>query len=484
MTPSRLKQYLLSFCLLVCSLSAQTGLDYRVEVFGSAGTGDYTPFWMTSNTYGAVPFNLNNGYIKPALFYGKSLNEDWKIQAGVDLVAAAHHTSSVFVQQLYADVQYQNVLLSIGPKERYNSILNKRLSVGDLNYSTNARPIPEINLSFPEYTTVPFTKQILTFKADFAVGKSFDNDYILETKNDQASYCKDILWHHKSLFLKLEEPGHQFPLSLEFGLSHAVQWGGWSSYQGGFNLPSSLKDLARVIVGKGGGSDAADGDQANVLGNHQGTMHLRFNYRATDFVASAYKQHYFDDNSGMEYANWRDGIWGLEFELLNNTVVRNIVLEYVQTTHQSGPMHFLEYDSSRDVRGGGDDDYYNNFAYATGWSYFGRAIGNALLSSPFYNEDGTLYFKNNRIKALHLGVSGDITTQFSYRTLFTATQAWGRHSVSFLKRKDNFSALLEVSYLPAKHKDWQFSSQAALDIGDLYNDNTAFSLKVTKTGIF
>jgi hypothetical protein len=40
-------------------------------------------------------------------------------------------------------------------------MLDKNLSMGDLTFSTNARPIPEINLAFPHYTNIPFTKEYL-----------------------------------------------------------------------------------------------------------------------------------------------------------------------------------------------------------------------------------------------------------------------------------------------------------------------------------
>ena len=42
--------------------------------------------------------------------------------------------------------------------------------------SPNARPIPEIKLSMPEFTIVPLTKGWMQVKGDFAVGKSFDTD--------------------------------------------------------------------------------------------------------------------------------------------------------------------------------------------------------------------------------------------------------------------------------------------------------------------
>lgn len=469
------------FLIFSSSLFAQKKIDYQTGVFGSASSGDYSPFWMVSNAYGAVPLKTNNGYLRAALVGEFVFSDKWLLETGADIIGATDHSSSVWLQQLYADISFRKIRLSIGAKERYNSMLDKNLSVGDFNCSTNSRPIPEINFSFPEYTIVPLTKDILKFKADFAFGKSFDNDYILDTKPEKANYTIDILWHHKSLFFQLKDPKDQFPFFLIFGVDHAVQWGGWTTYKNFGKIPHSFKDLLRVVLGKDGGENSVDGDQVNVVGNHQGTYNLKVGYETEAFCTSIYKQHFFDDNSGMEYSNWRDGIWGAEVDFFNFPFFKKVVLEYIQTTNQSGPMHFLQYEN-HDVRGGGNDDYYNHDFYYSGWSYYGRSIGNALMTSPEYNEDNALYFKNNRVKAIHLGMQGSITQEIDYRTLFTGMQSWGRMLKPFLKRKDNFSALIEFCYKPQKLNGWNLGVQLALDKGDLYGDNFGVSINLSKRG--
>jgi len=473
--------FLLFFCLSTIPVAAQNKIDYKAELFSSVGSGDYTPFWITGNTYGIVPLKVNNGYLRAALSWNRSLSADWSLEAGADLLAAANHTSNIWVQQLYTDISFRNLKLSIGSKERYNSMLDRELSVGDFDYSGNARPIPEINFSFPRFTLVPFTKDRLLFKADFAVGKSFENNYIRETKPEGAGYSLDVLWHHKSLFFKLEDPQERFPFTLLFGLEHAVQWGGWTNYKDFGTLPGSYKDLLRVIAGKQGDANALDSDQINVLGNHQGTYNVKVAYKHKSFEAALYKQHYFDDNSGMEYANWRDGIWGIETEFHGQPYVKKVVLEYFQSTNQSGPMHFLEYGDVQNARGGGDDDYYNHDFYYSGWSYFGRGLGNPLITSPAYNKDNALYFKNNRIKAVHLGITGSVLPVLDYRLLLTGTQSWGRMRAPFLERKDNFSFLMECNY--TKLPGWELGFQLAADNGDIYGNNWGISLKVIRKGM-
>ncbi|MCL1934670.1 MAG: capsule assembly Wzi family protein [Candidatus Azobacteroides sp.] len=461
---------------------SQEILDYRFDVLGSASTGKYTPFWLTSNTNGTVPLRPNNGYVRGDLIWKHPFLNGIKLEAEADVVAAAKHTSSFWIQQLYAAVSYRNICLSVGAKERYNSMLDKDLSTGDMTYSTNARPIPEINFAFPNYTNFPFTKEYLQFKGDFALGKSFDNNYIRRTKAPDASYAVNILWHHKSLFLKWEDPTGHFPFFGILGLEHGAQWGGWTSFGGFGNNPASFKDLVRIILCESGNSEAIKGEQINVLGNHVGTYNIKIAYKDKTFQAALYKQHYFDDNSGLELANWRDGIWGGEFTFFNQPFLHKIVVEYLQTTNQSGPFHFLSYDPVLypNARGGGGDNYYNNYVYSVGWSYFGRGLGNALLTSPEYNDDHAFGFKNNRLKSVHLGLEGKITSEFSYRTLFTGMYGWGTMNTPFLKRKDNFSSLIECTYRPKKQEGWQVALQAAFDKGNLYGDNFGCSLKISK----
>jgi hypothetical protein len=259
--------------------------------------------------------------------------------------------------------------LTVGAKERYHSILDKNLSSGDMALSANARPIPAISTGFSEYTNVPYTKGIMKFKADFSVGKSMDGDYI---KNATTNYTIDILWHRKFLFLQWADPEEKFPLSFTAGLDHIVQWGGWTSVDNFGQLPQSFKDFLLIAFGGRGGDNAILGDQINRLGNHLGTINFLVEYKTNNFHASLYKNHLYDDNSGLEFANWRDGIWGGSLAFPHLPYIKKIVLEAINTTNQSGPMHFLDYNNGdgRNYRGGGNDNYYNHFYYTSGWSYY------------------------------------------------------------------------------------------------------------------
>lgn len=462
-------------------------LQYKLETFASLSHDSITPFWITNNSYGVIPLESNNVYLRGSTLWKHYFNDSWRLEAEADLVLETNREPSFFVQQLYVSLMWKFLNLRIGSKENYHSMLNRELSSGDFCFSPNSRPIPEINLSVPEFISIPYMKNILYFRGDFAVGKFRDNNYILDFKNDKAGYSLDALLHHKSAFFLFKDPDKKFPLYLMLGIEHSVQWGGWTTHKNVGDLPNSFRDFVRVVLGKSGGEEAPDSEQINTLGNHLGTYNLKLGYLNPDLEIAAYKQHYFEDKSGMELANWRDGIWGMEATFLTVAWINKIVFEYIQTTNQSGSFLFPSEIPISGMNGriGGNDNYYNNSVYSTGWSYFGRGIGNPLLTSPGYNSDGSLNFKNTRIKAWHIGLAGNFHPNLSYRILGTSIYSYGTMSTPFLSRNHAYAGLVECNYIRSDWKGWQIGVQIAGDNNMvLAGKNIGCSVKIAKVGSF
>lgn len=466
---------------------SQTGYGssyYSIEALGSAATDDHTPFWMVSNKYGAIPLDAGNAYLRAGVFHHQSYQNGLHWNAGVDLLAVTPRYRNVYIQQLYAEIKYKCLKLTVGSKENYTSLWDKELSSGDMVFSANARPIPEINLSVPHFTTVPFTKKRMQFRANFAVGRSFEDDYIQQFINEKQNYIQNPLWHHKSLHIRILDPYNRFPFTAIIGVRHHAQWGGVSTDPEKGSQPHSLKDFVRIIAGKSGGENALAGDRQNVLGNHYGAYDFKLGYFHPAFAIHLYRQHYFDDTSGMELYNLPDGLYGVQADLLIFSWINKIVLEFLCTRNQSGPIHYIMYDHREHPGfGGGRDNYYNNDEYTTGSSYFNRSIGSPLLTSPEYNKNGDLGFKNNRIRAFHLGFQGYLSRQVSYRILATSSESWGTMDKPFLKKAKNFSCAAKLSYCHPRLESWLFSGEIGADFGSTYGDNTGISLSVKKTGI-
>lgn len=486
------KRNLLFFpgCFLLCIpviLQAQEKeipetTSYRVETFGSTATGNHTPFWMVSNRYGVTPLEAGNGYLEAGVFHNSSFGKGFRWSAGLEMVGASPRYKKLYLQQVYIGLYYKCLQLSVGSREKYHSLWDQNLSSGDLVESANARPIPEINLSLPRYVTLPFTRGWLHVKGDFAVGRSFDTDYLRYFSKAGEAYHRNILWHHKSLLIKIEDKSGNSPVSFTTGIRHWAMWGGTHPILG--KQPQSLGDFIRVVLGDKGGAGASASDQVNALGSHHGTFDFKLSYRKEGGEIHAYYQHFFRDNSGIEFKNGTDGLWGIELRSRHFPWLNKLVVEYIDTRNQSGPLHFISFDHKvHPGRGGGNDNYYNNPEYITGLSYFNRALGNPLLLSPEYNENGVLGFYSNWIQNWHLGAEGRIIRNVSYRLLLTQMNSWGKLEAPFLHKKRATSILIDINYQPNPTKGWSFRGSYARDKGELLGNSTGFSLSISKQGL-
>jgi hypothetical protein len=471
----------------------KTAIDYRIETLGSVASQPTTAFWIFNNTQGVIPLEANHALMRGHILGSHRLDRNTEIEAGIDIVglttgrivdSIGTGQPHVFLQQLYVSLAYKSLKLKVGMKPVENSALDRSLSSGDFVFSPNARPIPEINLQIPNYITVPFTKEYIKFKGDFALGKFIDDSYTRAVRSTNAVYAQDVLLHHKSFFISLKDPAGKKPFNFVFGFVHCVQWGGWNLKEG--HLPQSFADFFKVVVSGEGDENAPVSEQINLLGNHLGTYTVRLGYSLPAAELAVYKHHYFEDASGMEYANWPDGIWGFECSFHKQNRLEKVVFEYIQTTQQSGPFHFpfhKEFPPGMKPRIGGGDSYYNHGIYTNGWSHFGRTIGNPLITSPeYYNRDGTLGFKNNRIQAFHIGIKGNISSACSYRIIGTSMKGFGTQKRPFLKKMSGLSGLMECNYIFPKGKGWEAGIQLAIDRGTLYGNNFGGLLRVAKRG--
>ncbi len=167
---------------------------------------------------------------------------------------------------------------------------------------------------------------------------------------------------------------------------------------------------------------------------------------------------------------------GAEVNLKHFNAVRDIVFEYLITKYQSGPYN---HDRTQNISDhlAGQDDYYNHSMYNS-WQHWGQVMGNPLYLSPIYNDNGYILVANNRFKALHLGLDGQPARRLDYRLLASWQAGWGTYSYPYTKRKNEFSAMLEVAY--HFKNEWQLRAAAAFDNGDIRGDNFGFQLTARK----
>lgn len=452
------------FLFLIGDISAQNTVPF-IEYGVNVHAGKNTALWQVSNQHGLSSIK-NNTYIRGGILYNKTFNF-WKFETGIDLAVATGFTSTFIVQQAYADIRYKWIGLWAGNREINSPLLNQQLSSGGLTWSGNARPIPQIAFGIFDYVHIAPKIQI---KAEISYGWFTDSKYQRNHVLEKYLHTNKIKYHHKSFFLRFGKPIGKWQLDL--GMSIDDQFGGYFiSNSIETDLGNTLKDYLYAFV------PLNAGEGKYFEGNYLGSEHVKLTFRQKDFELSAYLENFYDDFSGMGKQNGMDGLWGIEYKSGNHQIINNLLIEYYQSTNQSGPLHGLDFSDSKKT--GGSDDYYNHDNYP-GWTHWGMGMGNPLVASPIYNQNGNLAFQYNRVKAVHLGWSGDIAPEWTYRAKLSFNRTWGTPFKPTIEVLENFSTFAEFKYVPSKWQGWSFTASAAFDMGDIYGDNLGFQFKVHK----
>lgn len=480
-------------------------IHYKAEVQGSFSSGK-TPLWLNANKYGLSSLEKNNGYLRGGI--ERPLNTDsarrWGLGYGVDMAVASHYTSDVVLQQAYVEGRWLHGVLTIGEKEYPMELKNNRLSSGSQTLGINARPVPQVRLAVPEYWTVPGLNHWLHFKGHVAYGIFTDDDWQKDFTNNQR-YNKHVLYHSKAGYLMIGKPEAFYPLSLEVGLEMASQFAGSRhemkdgeilNYKLGKH---NLKGFWNVFIP--GGSDESDGQYANIEGNELGSWVARVNYDADSWRLSFYADHYFEDHSQMFFLDYdgyetgqdymkkkkhkfflyslKDIMLGGELQLKHNRWLRDIVVEYLYTKYQSGPVYHNNTELISDHISG-IDNYYNHSNYFS-WQHWGQVMGNPLYRSPLYNGNGNINVDDNRFVAWHIGLEGQPTERLSYRVLGTWQRGYGTYKDPYTKARHNGSFMVEASY-KFPHQ-WTVTGAWGMDFGSILGHNRGLQVTITKTGI-
>lgn len=468
------------------------GVQYNVEAGAVVSDGD-APLWLNANRYGVSSVDGNNGYLRATLH--RSTQQDsayhWRLGYGVDLVGAYNFTNPFTVQQLYADVAYKRVRLTIGSKQQPMAFRNQALSTGSQTLGINARPVPMVRFELPEYWSITGKSNWAAIKGHVAYGMMTDGNWQADYVVPGYHYAKNALLHTKAGYLRLGNE-EKFPLVFEGGLEMATQFGGTvynpigreGTLSGKLEMPNGAGEFLDALIGTG--SDATDEGYANATGNTLGSWLFSLSYKGKNWKLRAYYDHFFEDHSMMffEYG-WKDGLVGVEATLPENPFVSSVVYEYMNTTYQSGAVYH-DHTAAIPDQISGVDNYYNHNLYQ-GWQHWGQSMGNALYVSPLYNHDGRLEFTGNRFKAHHVGISGEPLKGLHYRLLYTHMKNWGMYANPYDDIRRNDSFLCEANYalpcLGCLGEGWQAGLAFSMDRGKVTGDNTGFQLTISKKGL-
>lgn len=476
-------------------------IEYSAEAIVNAGGGRFAPYYISSNRHGILTQNadaLVRGQLRHVLDTGSRFSYGY----GIDLVGGwesstdylhfadgkpteiSRHPSRVWIQQLYGEIKYRGVFLTAGMKEHGSGMLNNSLSSGDLVESGNSRPIPEVRAGFIDFRNIPFTDGWLQIQGEISYGKYTDNKWMREHYNYMDYHLNQgALYTYKRCYFRTKP---SMPLSVTFGMQVGATFGGQTVwYTDGiptkqFRFSRGIRQFFKMLIPTEGGLDF-------YTGSTLGSWDVKFRYRISDrYTVNAYFQKPFEDGSGIGFLNGWDGIWGIEFASSSPAPIRGAVVEYIDFTNQSGPIHWDPDDYPGvgiTARGEGADDYYNNHEYNP-YANYGMAIGTPFMVSPIYNTDGFMMFLYNRMRGFHAGIEGNICREVSYRALGSYRKSWGNGAIPLIVPATSTSMLVEAEWKVQSVKGLSVKGQFAFDYGTLIGNNTGACVTIRYAGSF
>jgi hypothetical protein len=512
MTKRHLFLLLSIICMTAQAQSVTDGLHYDAEIQTTFGNGDYCPLWLNANKYGLSSIKSENGYILAGVTRDAATDSlrKWKRGYGVEIAGAYNQSSSFIVQQAYMEFIHKKFNITIGAKEHPMEMKNQELSSGGMTFGINARPIPEVRVSIPEYIDLRFTKDWIAVKGLLSYGMFTDSRWQKHWVGENLRYTDGQLYHSKAIYFRNGNE-KKFPLIVEFGLETATLFGGTA-----YNVKNNneyltlktnnlLKSAWHALFP--GGKDATDAQHPNKEGDWVGSLMLSASWNFKSWKIRAYMDHFFEDNSALFFTGnsgfktgdeWKerksvldvtgyklkDGLFGMEITLPHNPIAQSFVYEYIYTKYQSGPVY---HEHTPEVADNvfGVDNYYNH-SVTTGWQHWGQALGNPLFTAPLYNSNHELAFANNRFIAHHFGLNGNPIPQLHYRALLTYQESWGTYAKPYDDIKYNTSALVEVTYTPRvflQFRGLSFTAALGMDHGSQYGNNTAMQITIRKIGL-
>ncbi|WP_441000651.1 capsule assembly Wzi family protein [Fodinibius sp. SL11] len=400
------------------------------------------PFWLHSNRWGIIDRKSANGFVRLAPQAGLGTLGPVKLSAGAELVGRLSEDNNVFFNEGYLQADWQIFRFVAGRKKEQIGITDSTLTSGSMIQSGNASPVPKIRLYTPDWVGVPGTDNWLSFRGYFTHGWMGNGRYI------------DDPWLHQKYFYLKALP-NEYPLQFYGGIVQSTLWAGTHPEYG--NLPDGLSDFWNVFTAQESNAENAEPSATGeAVGSSIGIYDFGIEYDYQGFGGIVHRQFYLETGAGAKFRNVWDGLWGVSVSWDKKfNYINNVSWSHLYTKRQSSQEH-------RGDPSYGADGYYGNGIYRSGWTYYGRTIGNALLFS-----DGIgIGIDNNIVIAHQLGLGGVIEGVVYDLTVAYSRNYGSRRTVGFTGRQDQYSGLLQTSIKIQPKMDLKMD--IAYDTGDLY----------------
>jgi hypothetical protein len=447
--------------LITNTVFSQKKIKYEVGVSSAVGTSDKLPFWFYSNKNGVVS---EKGYVMSDISAGMKFENNTK--KSVDFMWQANGVgytgkeSKLLLNELYAGFRWKFIDFYLGQKNYELKYEGLSSTNGDLMYSNNSRAYPKYEISVSNWTDVPLTYGLISFKGLLSDGITTDNRYI-----DNARV------HHKNFYLRIFK---DYKFSASAGIEHYALWSGSHPIHG--NISGSFSKYVKIFKVEGDDAGTFNNDNYR-LGNHIGSYRFDLYFNDKKFSLNAYYQTIFEDGSGKRMNNLPDGLYGLYFnnKKKEKALIQSALVEFYHTKDQCGPIF-----SVGDKILGGRDNYFNHGEYLSGWTHHGKTIGSPLFTTGIKN--GNTIIENNRFKAVHIAFRGNFVG-LSYKTYITFSKNYGTYKSPYLTSLNQFSGIMEVN-VPTNKLPFKIDVACAVDKGELLKDNLGFFIRLYKSGVF
>lgn len=467
-------------------------VKYQLETGGYFSTSGQTPFELRSNQYGIIPLSAQFLTLRGVAHkdYDSIINIENKLNKfsygyGINTIVNIGKVNQIILPEAYLKVRYGVFEIYGGRRKEVVGLVDTLLTSGSYIWSGNALPVPKMQISIPNYTSI-VGHGLVSIKGAFAHGW-FDNGIVLN------SYL-----HQKWFYGRIGKPN--WKIKLYAGFNHQVQWGGYpiKSYtdaQSGkliTNFGNDFKTYLNAVTGislnKNGRGIDLNGvplnEAWNRAGNHLGSVDISTEFNFKNYDLLIYRQSVYDDGSLFYLNNITDGLFGISFKRKNiSNGIFKLNFEYLNTTSQGGAAG--SGNTIPQLRG--QDNYFTNSIYLDGWTYKKNVIGTPFIV-PFEAIDLELtkkydlkslpntFIMNSRIKMWHIALQGKFLN-IHYLSKIALSKNYGSYNFDPFYVKQ-FSFLQHISY---SLRNYQIISSVSIDRGKLYPNNLGCYLGIRRT---
>jgi len=176
-----------------------TNIHYTIEASGGYISPGHIPFWMRSNQFGSIPLdNASMGFMGSIHKDYDNKNKkliDWG--ASVEGRVNVGNKSNFTLIEGYGKIKVSVFEFKAGRSKEITGLCDSSLSSGAFAVSGNALGIPKVELSIPEFYSIPIFDKLFAFKGNYVHG--WIGDIPVNMLDGSERSLKTFL-HQKSLY--------------------------------------------------------------------------------------------------------------------------------------------------------------------------------------------------------------------------------------------------------------------------------------------